>query len=256
MLRWLPLFLLPMPAVAGTSLYSWDLDDPAVTDCPLCADTYQCVAGAYSELWQDRLSFPDPVPEGAVVTGVDAVLHGVFGCDAPSTADLSLDGTLIEAKALPGTCDCGDCDAHTFAVSAPDGWPTYAYGGENHLDFVTAGNFCVDLVELYLTWEAPGPSPDDDDDSVDDDDDVGDDDDSPGDDDLANDDDALGDDDAGEDDDDAAADDDASGDGDADEDDQPGVAPAATSQAPARMCSSAGAGALLWLAPLLLARRR
>jgi hypothetical protein len=240
LLRSIVLMLLPLPALAGTTLHSWDLDDPEAIDCPICGDTYQCVDGAWGNLWQDRLTFEDAVPTGALVTGADVVLQGVFGCDAPSSAELSLSGSLIEAKELPGTCDCGDCASYTFSAQEPLGWAGYTPDGANHLDFVTAGNFCVDTIELTLTWELEDPSPDDDDDASDDDDAMSDDDDS-----------FVDDDDSFEDDDDAALDDDDASD---DDDDVPEAAPSAS--ASRGVCASAGLGLLLWPLPLLARRRR
>jgi cysteine-rich repeat protein len=137
-------------AVAGTSTVTVDWTTDA--ECIVCSGNFNCSSDFFG--WDNGMrSFGDPVPAGAVVTGVSVTVFAVFGCDGTADVEVELQGTSVAEHSVSDTCQCNGCTPTTFATTAAGGWPGYAYGGSNTL-FVhlLSGVICADRAEITLTW--------------------------------------------------------------------------------------------------------
>ena len=154
------------------------------TGCDVCGDADYACSGPYGD-WNDgQANFVDPLPTGAILTGVTATLQGV---SEDGTVTLWLSGNQVgDTQMVAGPFDCGACSPTVYQQAGS--FSAYSYGGSNTLWIDTSSDpeTCVNRVDLTLEYSLGGDDDDatgDDDDATGDDDDVADDDDSAGDDD-------------------------------------------------------------------------
>lgn len=150
------LFGFPHVASAGTSTVTvfWNGAFPG-TLCSLCSGDFACSIGGVGNWNNGMKTFSDPVPPGAVINQVSAVVYGAAGCVGGATEiDLQLQGTTIEHRTLSGQCVCMvPCETHTFVSPTVASWPGYDYGGTQTVSVdVASGMACVHKIELTLTW--------------------------------------------------------------------------------------------------------
>lgn len=115
---------------------------------------YDCSDGTGG--WTSACAFTDPLPQGAQVTKVEAVIY-THQCAGSSSLTATLNGQTIgsvtEGRA---SCQClsSPClDTRVASVSMPDGFPGYVSGGSNTFGIaVTSGVVCVEHVEITLTY--------------------------------------------------------------------------------------------------------
>ena len=115
---------------------------------------YDCSDGTGG--WTPTCPFNDPVPQGAIVTNVDATVW-THQCASASTWAATLNGqtisTITDGRA---SCSClsSPCLDNTHHGTAhPEGFPGYVYGGANTFGLnVQSGTICVEHVDVTLTY--------------------------------------------------------------------------------------------------------
>ena len=129
--------------------------------CEICdtgVGNYACSNGL--GFWNNgTIFFQNPIPDNNVLTNINVVLKGTWGCDNDSsTISLYLEDTFLATETKSGHCFCGQCD-HEIEYDISDSFPQYRYGDElNKLQLVVdEGLACVTTVTVILEYE-PGTS--------------------------------------------------------------------------------------------------
>src|SRR5262249_19421537 len=115
---------------------------------------YDCSDGTGG--WSNTCAYTDPLPAGAKVTKIQAVLF-THQCDVSTTLSPSVNGqTIGTVTETRSSCSClsSPClDTTVTSADFPGGFPGYTAGGTNTFGVnVTSGVLCVEHVELTLTY--------------------------------------------------------------------------------------------------------
>lgn len=106
--------------------------------------------------------FANVVPAGNVVTGVSAILHGLWSCDvSTSFINTTLQGNEIQTLPASGVrgCPCGTCDLPVTFTRTDPCFPNYNYNGNNiiNLKVPPGKTICVEDVVITLTYQPGNP---------------------------------------------------------------------------------------------------
>lgn len=124
--------------------------------CWVCDEDedYVCNEGIYSQCLSP-CPFADPVPEGGIVTRIEAEVRGVPSYSPPSIK-VYVNNTLVGEGIWTGNFVCDEC--WPFIVSSEtyeDGFPGYVYSGQNNLSLEIDGQACFSDVHLKLYYYEP-----------------------------------------------------------------------------------------------------
>jgi hypothetical protein len=114
---------------------------------------YDCSDGTGG--WSPTCPYTDPLPSGATVTMIEAVLF-THQCASSTSLTATVNGqTIGSTTEARSSCSClsSPClDTRVQSASYPAGFPGYVAGGSNTFGITLSGLICVEHVELTLHY--------------------------------------------------------------------------------------------------------
>lgn len=126
--------------------------------CNVCGTDYTCInntGGCGTTAACLSKTFPNPVPAGNIITGVNVTNYAVCGGSNPvSSVSTNINGVNIGSTSVQSGCSCGGCKNQIMSKTfpCPTGLPSYNYGGSNTFTVCPNGDYCIQRAVITFTY--------------------------------------------------------------------------------------------------------